>query len=219
MRPSGGREALPDDKPCDAEADHITPGPDGERVSAPHNTGEAPDTLAAYAAVAEEHREAMAALAVASVGGDHPQGQVATILQNLRVPDALAMQIDRELARRGHTDWTAGIFEFLTEAIRMSCAPGIVYVDGRGGRRAMIAHVGLNVWEIVATWREGGESWDTLRTAYPDLRESELRTALSYYQFYPGEIDARLSFEAAWSPGRVTEMPFTRPSHEREPGD
>jgi uncharacterized protein (DUF433 family) len=83
--------------------------------------------------------------------------------------------------------------------------PGIVFVRWRGERRAAIAFSGLEVWEIVATWREGGEVWLTLADAYPELRESQLRAALSYYRLYPEEIDERLEREAQWTPERVAE--------------
>jgi uncharacterized protein (DUF433 family) len=93
--------------------------------------------------------------------------------------------------------------------------PGIVFVQRREGRRAAVALSGLEVWEIVATWKEGGEDWETLAGAYPEIGEGELRAALSYYRLYPEEIDARLEREAYWTPGRVAEeLPFSRPEAE-----
>ena len=86
-----------------------------------------------------------------------------------------------------------------------------MFVDGRDGRRAALAATGLEVWEIVATWREGGGSWATLRAAYPEVSARQLRAALQHYRTAPAEIDARLAREAAWTPARVAaEMPFTR---------
>jgi uncharacterized protein (DUF433 family) len=139
-------------------------------------------------------------------------------LHSLRVPEALDAEIERELARRGQREWSAGVLQLLDEALRMTRAPGIVFVDARGGRRAAVAHSGLEVWEIVATWREGNESWDTLRAAYPELSELQLRSALNYYRLYPEDIDTRLAREAAWTPERVAEdMPFTRPQPRTTP--
>lgn len=135
-----------------------------------------------------------------------------TTLHSLRVPEVLEAEIERELERRGEREWSAGVLELLDEALRMMRAPGVVFVEGRGGRRAAVAHSGLEVWEIIATWKEGGESWETLRTAYPELSELQLRSALNYYALYPAEIDTRLAREAAWTPERVaSELPFTRP--------
>lgn len=134
-------------------------------------------------------------------------------LRSLRVPAPLEAELERELARRGQREWSAGVLELLDEAIRMSRAPGVVFVDGRGGRRAALAQSGLEVWEVIATWREGGARWDVLRDAYPEVGELQLRAALSYYQLYPAEVDARLAREAAWTPERAAaELPFTRPA-------
>lgn len=135
------------------------------------------------------------------------------VAHSLRVPEPLENEINREIARRGAREWSSGVLSLLDEAVRVSRAPGIVFVDGRGGRRAAVAFSGLEVWELVATWKEGGESWERLREAYPELAELQLRAALNYYALYPGEIDERLEREAAWTPESVArELPFTRPS-------
>jgi len=94
----------------------------------------------------------------------------------------------------------------------MRRAPGIVFGDGPSGRRAVVAGTGLDVWEIVATWRAGAEDFGQLRGNYGWLTEPQLRAALAYYELYPQEIDARLELEAQWTPERVaTELPFARP--------
>jgi uncharacterized protein (DUF433 family) len=104
----------------------------------------------------------------------------------------------------------------LDEALRISRAPGIVFVDGRGGRRAAVAFSGLEVWEIVATWREGGERWEALHEAYPELSELQLRAALNYHAAFPDEIDARLRREAEWTPEAVyAQFPFMNPESGR----
>ena len=135
------------------------------------------------------------------------------VAHSLRVPESLERELNREIARRGAREWSAGVLSLREEAVRMSRAPGSVFVEGRGGRRAAVAFSGLEVWEIVATWREAGEAWEGLREAYPDLSELQLRSALNYYALYPAEIDARLALEAAWTPERVAaELPFSRPA-------
>lgn len=138
---------------------------------------------------------------------------MATVPRSLRVPEALDEEIKRELRRRGAADWTTAALSLLDEAVRYSRAPGIVFVEGRGGRRAAVAFSGLEVWEIIATWREAGESWEALRQAYPELAEAQLRAALNYYRLYPAEIDLRLEQEAEWTPERLaSELPFTQPN-------
>ena len=133
--------------------------------------------------------------------------------RTLSLSPTLDAEIRQELRDRGDGDWARGVLSMLDEAVRASRVPGIVFVRRRGERRAAIAFSGLEVWEIVATWREGGEDWRTLAAAYPELRESQLRAALAYHRLYPEEIDARLEREAQWTPERVAEeFPGSRPT-------
>lgn len=98
----------------------------------------------------------------------------------------------------------------------MRRAPGIVFVDGPTGRRAAVAGTGLDVWEIIATWREGGENYDDLKRNYSWLSEAQLRAALGYYDLYPDKIDRRLERERRWTPERVRrELPFATPRQRR----
>ncbi|HEX9940561.1 MAG TPA: DUF433 domain-containing protein [Thermoanaerobaculia bacterium] len=136
---------------------------------------------------------------------------MATKAKGIRISDELDREITYESETRGKS-WSAMTTELLEEAIRMRRAPGIVFVDGATGRRAAIAGTGLDVWEILATWQEGGRSYEELRQNYPWLTEPQLRAALAYYELYPSEINARLEREAQWTPERVwREFPFSRP--------
>jgi uncharacterized protein (DUF433 family) len=68
------------------------------------------------------------------------------------------------------------------------------------------------VWEVVGTWQEVGHNYDRLRASYDWLTEPQLRAALSYYELYPEEVDARLARESELTnEGVATELPFTRP--------
>lgn len=134
-----------------------------------------------------------------------------SVQHSLRVPEALDREISREMRFRGEQDWSKGAISLLEEAVRASRVPGILFVQRRDGRRPAVAFSGLEVWEIVATWKEGGESWQRLVEAYPELSESQLRAGVAYYQAYPEEIDERLEREAYWTAERVAEeLPFTR---------
>ncbi len=136
---------------------------------------------------------------------------MATVPHSMRVPEWLDKEIHHEMRRRGVRDWTSAALSLLEEAIRMNRSPGIVFVEGRSGRRSAVAFSGLEVWEIIATWREAGEDWKKLREAYSELSEAQLRAALNYYRLYPEEVDARLELEAYWTPERlVAELPFTQ---------
>jgi uncharacterized protein (DUF433 family) len=135
---------------------------------------------------------------------------MATKAKGIRISDHLDREIAHESETRGKS-WSAITNELLEEAIRMRRAPGIVFVDGVTGRRAALAG-GLDVWEIVATWQQGGKSYEALRQNYPWLTEAQLRAALAYYELYPSEIDARLEREGQWTPERVwQELPFLKP--------
>lgn len=134
-----------------------------------------------------------------------------TRVKGIRITDELDREIARESTARERT-WSALAAELLQEAIRMRRSPGIAFVDGAVGRRAVVAGTGLDVWEVIASWHACGRDFGKLRKGYPWLTEPQLRAALSYYELYPAEIDARLEREAQWTPERVArELPFARP--------
>ncbi len=136
---------------------------------------------------------------------------MATTTRDVRVSDRLDEEIRREAEVRGKS-WSATTEELLEEAIRMRRAPGVVFVDGSVGRRAVIAGSGLDVWEVVAGWRAVAEDFGRLRAGYPQLTEAQLRAALFYYSLYPEEVGARLEREGRWTMERVRgELPFATP--------
>jgi uncharacterized protein (DUF433 family) len=130
----------------------------------------------------------------------------------LRLPEDVRSEIEREQKMRG-TTFSAAAISLLREAIRMRRVPGIHFVEGvAGSRRAAVVGTGLEVWEIVRTYKEVGEDYSELRNSYPWLSEPQLRAALSYYELYLDEIEARLELEESWTPERVRrEMPFAVP--------
>jgi uncharacterized protein (DUF433 family) len=136
---------------------------------------------------------------------------MASVQHSLRVPEELEREIAREIRLRGEPEWSKGAISLLEEAVRTSRVPGIVFVQRRDGRRPAVAFAGLEVWEIIATWKEGGDNWQVLVEAYPELSENQLRAAVAYYRAYPGEIDERLDREAYWTQEQVAEeFPFTQ---------
>lgn len=131
--------------------------------------------------------------------------------KGIRISDELDQAIARESKARGKS-WSALTAELLEEAIRMRRAPGILFADGPTGRRAVVAGTGLDVWEVIATWRTVERNEGLLRQSYPWLSGLQLRAALAYYELYPEEIDARLDIEASWTPEALRrELPFARP--------
>jgi uncharacterized protein (DUF433 family) len=136
---------------------------------------------------------------------------MATKAKGIRISDELEHEIARESKIRGKS-WSAITKELLEEAIRMRRAPGIAFMDGPAGRRAVVAGTGLDIWEIIATWRDVNGKYEALQKNFPWLQDSQLRSALAYYELYPSEIDARLEDEEQWTPEKVwAEFPFSRP--------
>lgn len=135
-----------------------------------------------------------------------------SMARGIRVPEELQEEIEQEMERRGVREWSSMVVELLQEAIRARRAPGVVWVDGATGRRPVVAGSGLEIWEVVATWKEVGRNYDRLRAAYDWLTEPQLRAALSYYELYEEEIEAQLERESQLTSERVQrELPFTKP--------
>lgn len=139
-----------------------------------------------------------------------------TKARGLRVSEELEQEIAREAKAQGKS-WSATTTELLEEAVRMRRAPGVLFTTGPAGRRAVVAGTGLDVWEVVATWRAAGDDFAALQARYSWLTEPQLRAALGYYRLYPEEIEERLRREEEWTPERVRrELPFAAP-RSREP--
>jgi uncharacterized protein (DUF433 family) len=87
-----------------------------------------------------------------------------------------------------------------------------VFMDGPVGRRASIAGTGLDVWEVIATFKSVGEDGERLEDSYGWLSDRQLSAALAYYGLYPEEIDARIEEEEYWTPEKLyAEFPYLRP--------
>lgn len=128
--------------------------------------------------------------------------------RGLRLPAELEEEIGREMRLRGAT-FSEVATSLLREAVRMRRVPGIVFMDGPTGRRAVIGGTGLDVWEVVATYKSVDGDRDRLRGCYEWLTGRQLEAALGYYALYPEEIDARIEREEYWTPERVRrEFPF-----------
>ncbi len=133
-----------------------------------------------------------------------------TRARGLRLPEELEEEIEREMRLRGAT-FSEVASSLLREAVRMRRVPGIVFMDGPAGRRASIAGTGLDVWEVVATFKDVDEDRERLKASYECLSDRQLSAALTYYGLYPQEIDARIEREDWWTPERVREeFPFAR---------
>lgn len=72
------------------------------------------------------------------------------------------------------------VSELLDEAIRMRQAPGIAFTDGTGGRRAVAAGTGLELWQVVGSWLNVDRDFWVLVTEYPWLTQLQLNAAIAY---------------------------------------
>lgn len=138
--------------------------------------------------------------------------------RGIRLPEQLEAEIEREMSLQG-AGFTEVAVSLLREALRMRRVPGVVFMDGATGRRAVVAGTGLDVWEVVGQFREVGGDFDELKACYPWLTGGQLSAALDYYAAYREEIDARLEREERWTPeGLWREHPFMRPDRKDRVG-
>lgn len=66
--------------------------------------------------------------------------------------------------------------------------PGIGFVDGPAGRRAILLGAGLDVWELVDTIRQNRGSAQAA-ARYLELPVTSVRAAVRYYAAFAEEID------------------------------
>ncbi len=61
-------------------------------------------------------------------------------------------------------------------------------------------------------YRSVDGDWERLRAAYHWLTEHQLRSALTYAEAYPAEVEERIRIDEQWTPERLYETyPFMQP--------
>ncbi len=126
-----------------------------------------------------------------------------TIQKSLRIPRDIANTI-KDMADAIDRDFSTVVNELLAEAVKIRRCPGILFSDGPSGRRAILAGTGLNVWEVIATYKSLDRDVARHRGAYHWLSEAQLRAALGYYAAYPEEIDRQIARNDAWTKEGLT---------------
>ncbi len=130
------------------------------------------------------------------------------VQKSLRIPQEIVEEIEI-IARETGRDFSSIAKDLLAEAIKMRRCPGIVFADGVSGRRARIAGTGLEVWEVITTYRSVNQDFSRLQKAYHWLTEHQLRAAIGYYTAYREEIDEVIKRNESWSRDAVAErFPF-----------
>src|SRR3972149_6577068 len=87
------------------------------------------------------------------------------IQKSLRLPKETLKEIE-DIASETGQDFSATAKDLLVEAIRMRRCPGITFAEGTSGRRARGSGTGVEVWEIVSTYRSVGKDFDRLKKAF-----------------------------------------------------
>lgn len=128
-----------------------------------------------------------------------------TVQKNLRVPVEVVQAV-QETAKAAGQDFSTMASELLTEAVKMRQCPGVLFADGPSGRRARVAGTGIEVWEIIATYRSVHRSLRRLQRAYHWLSEPQLRAALGYYKAYPEEIEQQIARNETWTKKRLAQQ-------------
>lgn len=127
-----------------------------------------------------------------------------SVQKSIRIPDEVAKTIQEEAESSGR-DFSAVANALLAEAVKLKRCPGIVFADGPSGRRARIAGTGLDVWEVVATYKSLNHDDGRLRDTYHWLSEPQLRSAVAYFRLYPDEIERQIVRNEAWSKDQLAD--------------
>ena len=133
---------------------------------------------------------------------------MSSIQKSLRLPEEVVREIESLTSSTGK-DFSGLAKDLLTEAVKLRRCPGITFADGPTGRRARIAGTGIEVWELISTFKGLEEDYKKLKKAYHWLSEQQIRAALSYYALYTKEIDERISANEEMTEDRVLKrFPF-----------
>ena len=141
---------------------------------------------------------------------------MSTIQKSLRLPEETVKEVE-SLASSSGKDFSGLARDLLSEAVKLRRCPGIAFADGPTGRRARIAGTGIEVWELIATFKGLGEDYEKLKKAYHWLNEQQIRAALSYYALYTQEIEERVAANEEMDEDKVLKrFPFlSRPVGKR----
>jgi uncharacterized protein (DUF433 family) len=74
------------------------------------------------------------------------------------------------------------------EALKARLVPGIAFRGDDYNRRAWLIGTSMDVWQVVEGYKDFDEDFERT-VAETDLTARELRTAISYYERFPQEIE------------------------------
>ena len=135
---------------------------------------------------------------------------MAGVQKSLRLPAETMKEIE-QLAKETRQDFSNVTKDLLQEAIKMRRCPGILIAEGTGERRARVAGTGIEVWEVIATYKSVKKDFKRLQKAYHWLSGEQLKAALGYYAIYQKEIDQLIEQNEQWNDKKLRDRyPFTR---------
>ncbi len=135
------------------------------------------------------------------------------IQKSLRIPQRTVKEIE-QLARESERDFSSIANDLLAEAIKMRHCPGIIFAEGVTGRRARVAGTGLEVWEVISTFKGVNRDFKRLKKAYHWLTGQQLKAAIGYYETYRDEIDLQIKRNESWSKEALLKRyPFLSKEH------
>lgn len=94
----------------------------------------------------------------------------------------------RRRALEARQTQTALVERYVEEGLRTDAHPSVVFREGASGRRPALAGTRLDVWQVIETVRQNGNSVEEA-AAYLGLPVEKVRAGVRYYADYPEEID------------------------------
>ena len=107
--------------------------------------------------------------------------------RSIRLRAELMDELERH-AREVGTSFNGLVERYVDEGLRTDEHPLIVFRDGTAGRRAALAGTRLDVWQVIETVRNSGNS-PADAADYLGLSEAQVRACVRYYALYTTEID------------------------------
>lgn len=114
---------------------------------------------------------------------------------SFRVPEPTYARLDAR-AREIRETRTGLAERYLEEGLRIDEHPGIGFVSGPSGRRAVVLGTGLDVWEVIGAVKAARGSVPAA-ARYLELSPAQVRSAVRYYGAFTDEIDEWLARQAA----------------------
>jgi len=135
---------------------------------------------------------------------------MATEHLTIRIDTELVRQV-KDLAGRQQRSTSYVIGTLLDEVLRLRRHPGILFVEGAGGRRAVIAGTGLSVYEVVQVWKAYRKNRAAVLKHLEHLTPTQVDAALTYYAAFPDEIDRQVAENTPSAADLTERYPFIQP--------